>query len=157
MYTHTAHPKTYNIYLLSLLVSQVKIRYTQQLLKTTQYTYVCYESKRKSSLSESHRPPGWQIMCWADVKLSSAQPRIRRLFLTSMPCGENSWACTISPGLVKNYSLPAQVSGNNYGTLVYTVRAHSFSFSSSVFSTTTSSSSSVPTSVTPPHLVSPLK
>ena len=31
------------------------------------------------------------------------------------------WAYTILPGLVKNYSLPAQVSGNNYGTLVYTV------------------------------------
>ena len=27
----------------------------------------------------------------------------------------------ILPGLVKNYHLPAQVSGNNYGTLVYTV------------------------------------
>ena len=26
---------------------------------------------------------GWQIMCWADVKLTSAQPRVRRL------CGEN--------------------------------------------------------------------
>ena len=31
-----------------------------------------------------------------------------------------TWAYTILPGLVKNYSLPAQVSGNNYGTLAYT-------------------------------------
>ena len=31
-----------------------------------------------------------------------------------------TWAYTILPGLVKNYSLPAQVSDNNYGTLVYT-------------------------------------
>ena len=31
-----------------------------------------------------------------------------------------AWAYTILPGLVKNYSLPAQVSGNNYGNLVYT-------------------------------------
>ena len=63
---------------------------------------------------------GRQIMCWPNVKLSSAQPRVRRLFLTSMPTFL-AWAYTILPGLVKNYHLPAQVSGNNYGTLVYTV------------------------------------
>ena len=37
-----------------------------------------------------------------------------------IPAGK-TWTYTILPGLVGNYSLPAQVSGNNYGTLVYTV------------------------------------
>ena len=73
-------------------------------------------SKRRWTMAQ-----GRQIMCWADVKLLSAQPRVRRLFLTSMPTFL-AWAYTILPGLVKNYSLPAQVSGNNYGTLVYTAR-----------------------------------
>ena len=74
------------------------------------------------SVSERRRTTarGRQKMCWADIKLSSAEPRVRRLFLTSMPTFL-AWAYTILPGLVKNYSLPAQVSGNNYGTLVYTV------------------------------------
>ena len=75
-------------------------------------------TKHPPSVSERRRTTARQLMCWAHVKLSSAQPRVRRLFLTSMPTFL-AWAYTILPGLVKNYSLPAQVSGNNYGTLVY--------------------------------------
>ena len=37
-----------------------------------------------SSLSERRRTTARQIMCWADIKLPSAQSRVRRLFLTSM-------------------------------------------------------------------------
>ena len=87
------------------------------------------------SVSERRRTTarGRQIMGWADVKLSSAQPRVRRLFLTSMPTFL-AWAYTLLPGLVKNYSLPAQVSGNNYGTSVYTVNLNGSFFFSLLFS-----------------------
>ena len=92
---------------------EVLMKYPDQ--TTGRYIYhsytVLYQCKRKTS--DHGTWPANNVLGRRQIVICSAQGP------TSMPTFL-AWPYTILPRLVNNYAFPAEVSSNNYGTLVYT-------------------------------------